>query len=95
MRTAMLLWNRWDEKWEMEEVKVDAKKRIILPEDVRRKSGVRTGSKLKVSIKDGSIILTKSISPQQFIERMEGSLRDDSPVQVSDPLKLKEIWPTF
>jgi AbrB family looped-hinge helix DNA binding protein len=79
----------------MEVVKVDAKKRIILPEDVRRKSGVRTGSILKVSIKDGSIILSKSISPHQFIERMEGLLRDDSPVQVSDPLKLKEIWATF
>jgi AbrB family looped-hinge helix DNA binding protein len=90
-----LIWNRWDEEWEMEEVKVDAKKRIILPEDIRRKSGVKTGSKLRVSIKDGSIILTKSISPQQFIEGLEGLLRDDSPVQVSDPLKLKEIWPTF
>ena len=73
-------------------MKVDAKKRIILPEDVRRKSGVRTGSRLRVSAKDGSIILTKSISPEEFIQRMEGLLKDDSPVGVSDPLKLKQIW---
>ena len=77
----------------MEEVKVDSKKRIIIPDDIRRRSGVRTGSKLKVSTKDGAIILTKSVTPEEFIERMEGLLRDDSPVPVSDPLKLKKIWP--
>ena len=76
----------------MEEVKVDAKKRIILPEDIRRKSGIKTGSKLRVTIKDGSVVLTKSVSPEQLVEGMEGMLKKDSPVSVSDPLKLKEIW---
>ncbi len=76
----------------LEEVKVDAKKRIILPEGARRRLGVRTGSRLRVSTKDESIVITKGVSPEQFIEKMEGSLRDGSPVRVFDPLKLKEIW---
>ena len=76
----------------LEEVRVDAKKRVILPEDVRRKSGVKTGSRLMVSAKDGSTILTKSVSPEEFIQGMEGLLKDDSPVRATDPIKLKEIW---
>ena len=76
----------------MEEVKVDAKKRIILPENARRKAGVKTGSTLRVSVSDEKIILAKSVSPEQFIQRMEASLREGSPVQASNPLKLKQIW---
>jgi len=76
----------------LEEVKVDAKKRVILPEGVRRKSRIGTGSRLRVTTRDGSIILTKSISPEEFVSKMEGLLKDGSPVRVSDPLKLKEIW---
>jgi hypothetical protein len=30
--------------------------------------------------------------PKEFIETMEGLLKEGDPVPVSDPLKLKEIW---
>lgn len=74
------------------EVRVDAKKRVLLPEDVRRKAGVKTGTRLRVSSKDGSIVLAKTVSAEDFVEKMEGSLKKGSPVEAADPLKLKEIW---
>ncbi len=77
---------------QLEEVKVDSKHRVVLPEEVRQKSGIKAGSKLKVSVKAGSIVLTKNVQPSDFIERMEGLLKEGSPVHASDPLKLKEIW---
>ena len=76
----------------LEEVRVDSKHRIVLPEEVRRKSGVKIGSKMRVSMKNRSIILSKSVDADEFIRRMEGILKDGSPVHVSDPIKLKEIW---
>ena len=76
----------------LEEVRVDSKHRIVLPEEIRRKSGVKIGSKIRVSTKDRSIILSKSIDADEFIGRMEGILKDGSLVHVSDPIKLKEIW---
>jgi AbrB family looped-hinge helix DNA binding protein len=89
---AILKSARWDEKWEMEEVKVDAKKRVVLPDDVRRKAGVKTGTRLRVTSRDGAIVLMKSISPEEFVKKMEGSLKEGSPVRAADPLRLKEIW---
>jgi bifunctional DNA-binding transcriptional regulator/antitoxin component of YhaV-PrlF toxin-antitoxin module len=76
----------------MDQVRVDPKKRVVLPDNVRRKSGIRTSSKLKVRAQAGSIMPTKSISPDEFLARMEGMLKEGSPVQVADPLRLKEIW---
>lgn len=73
-------------------MKVDSKHRIVLPEGVRRKSGVKTGTKLRVSISGSSIVLAKNIEPEGFIERMEGFLKKGSTVPVASPLKLKEIW---
>ncbi|MFQ6134571.1 MAG: AbrB/MazE/SpoVT family DNA-binding domain-containing protein [Nitrososphaerales archaeon] len=76
----------------MEEAKLDSKGRIVIPERVRRKVGFRGGSKLKVRVEHESVVITKSVTPKEFIEEMEGFLKEDSPVQASDPLKLKEIW---
>jgi hypothetical protein len=32
------------------------------------------------------------VSPDEFIREMEGFVKEGSPVQKADPLKLKEIW---
>ena len=76
----------------MEEVRVDSKHRIVLPEEVRKKSGIKAGSRLKVNLKDRSVVLTKNVEPEEFVEGMEGVLKEGSPVHVSEPLRLKEIW---
>ena len=76
----------------MEQVKIDAKGRLVIPERIRKELGVRKDSRLAVRTKHRSIIITKKVEPEEFIKTMEGFLKKNSPVQPSDPLKLKEIW---
>lgn len=76
----------------MEQAKVDEKGRVVIPERIRQKVGVGKGSKIVVKAKHRSIVITKKIEPKEFNKSMEGFLKRGSPVQVSDPLKLKEIW---
>jgi len=71
---------------------VDDKGRIIIPEDVRKKLGIRKGSKVKVNVNDDKVVITFAISSKQFIEKMEGFIKEGSKVEKVDPLKLKEIW---
>ena len=75
-----------------ETAKVDSKHRVFLPEVVRRRSGIRSGSKLKVTVKNRTIVLTKNVQPDEFIQKMEGVLKNGTPVELSDSLKLKDIW---
>jgi len=58
-----------------ETTRVDSKHRVVLPVAVRRRSGIRSGSKLKVTVKNRSIVMTKNVQPNEFIEKMEGILK--------------------
>jgi AbrB family looped-hinge helix DNA binding protein len=75
----------------LHEVRVDSKHRVVLSEEIRQKSGIKAGSKLRVIVKGTSIVLAKNVEPNEFIGRMQGILKDGSPVHTSEPLKLKEI----
>ncbi len=74
------------------ESKLDSKGRIVIPEAARRRAGWKTGSKVKVRTEKESIILTKSVTPVDFIKALQGIIKKGSTVESSDPLKLKEIW---
>ncbi len=71
---------------------VDDKGRIILPEDVRKKLGMRKGSKVKVSLKGDKVVIASTIGSKQFIDKMEAFIKEGSKIEKIDPLKLKEIW---
>jgi AbrB family looped-hinge helix DNA binding protein len=79
----------------MSETTVDAKGRVVIPEEIRKKLKIGEGTKVRIMLEgsDGSILVVrKSIEPQKFIELTKGSVKEGSPVRVSDPLRLKEIW---
>ena len=76
----------------MEEATLDSKGRVVIPEKIRKKAGLVSGSKVKVRVEHKSVVVTRSVDPKEFIEEMEAILKEGSPVQASDPLKLKEIW---
>jgi len=71
---------------------VDDKGRIIIPEDVRKRLGIRKGSKVKVSLKGDKVVINSMLDAKQFIDKMEGFIKEGSKVEKVDPLKLKEIW---
>lgn len=76
----------------MSNITVDDKGRIIIPEDLRKKLGIRKGTKVKVSLKRKQVIITSIIDPKKFIEKTEGCIKEGTKVEPMDPLKLKEIW---
>jgi len=72
---------------------LDSKGRILIPEKLRRKARLSSGTRLKVRVEGNDIVqITKSIPPKQFIELTEGILNQSSLAKKADPLKLKEIW---
>ncbi len=79
----------------MSETTVDAKGRVVIPEEIRKKLKIGEGTRVRIMLEgnDGPIIvIRKSIEPQKFIELTRGAIKEGSPVKVSDPLRLKEIW---
>ena len=82
----------------MNEATMDSKGRIVIPEDVRKELGLNEGSTIRVRLEkrgttgDSAVILTKSVGPEEFIKRTEGTLKKESRAKAADPLRLKEIW---
>lgn len=72
---------------------VDRKGRVLIPKDVRDRVGLKAGGKARLKVEDERIIIMPPISPETFIEEMEGCIREGTPIV--DPLKLKEIWETM
>jgi len=73
-----------------EEVSVDDKGRVLIPKEVRDKVGLKAGGKARLKVENEKIIIMPPISPEEFIEEMEGCIREGTPA--IDPLKLKKIW---
>ncbi len=74
------------------EAKIDDKGRIILSSEIRKSLGLSPGMKVKLNIDSDRIIVEKMIPPEEFINKMKGFIKKGSPVPVSDPLHLKQIW---
>jgi AbrB family looped-hinge helix DNA binding protein len=77
-------------KMGVEEVAVDSKGRVLIPKDVRDRIGLQAGGKARLRIEKEGIFIMPPISPEEFIEEMEGCIREGSPT--IDPLKLKKLW---
>ena len=50
----------------MEKVRVEKQGRILLPKKVRERPGLQEGEQLQLAERDGAIILTPVLSPQEF-----------------------------
>ncbi len=75
-----------------EKVMLDEKGRLLIPKSMREKLGFHEGVKLKLTVEDGRIVITKLLSPEEFIGDMEGFIGEDAVIPKIDPLRLKEIW---
>jgi AbrB family looped-hinge helix DNA binding protein len=75
-----------------EEVVLDEKGRILIPKNIRDRLGFHERVRLRLVVEDDKIMITRTVSPEEFIGRMEGCIRNRSPIPKVDPLRLKEIW---
>ena len=76
----------------VEEVNVDDKGRVLIPKEVRDKVGLKAGGRARLKVENERIIIMPPIPPEEFIEEMEGCIKEGTPT--IDPLKLKKIWET-
>jgi len=76
-----------------EEVIIDDKGRILIPKKAREKIGLQAGGKARLKIEDERIIIMPPISPEEFIQEMEGCIKEGKPN--INPLDLKKMWETL
>ena len=74
------------------EVSVDDKGRVLIPKEVRDRVGLKAGGRARLKVENERIIIMPPTSPEEFIEEMEGCIREGTPT--INPLKLKKIWET-
>jgi AbrB family looped-hinge helix DNA binding protein len=84
----------WDNWWDemTDEAVIDDKGRVAIPKRIRDELDLREGTKVKLELDKERIVIRRPIEPKEFINKMEGFIKEGSPVQKADPLKLKEIW---
>jgi AbrB family looped-hinge helix DNA binding protein len=73
-----------------QEVFIDDKGRILIPKKAREKIGLLTGGKARLKVENKKIIIIPPISPEEFIQEMEGCIKEGPPA--INPLDLKKIW---
>ena len=74
----------------IEEIIIDEKGRILIPKQVREKVGLQIKGKARMKVEKEKIVILPPISPQEFIQKMEGCIREGKPA--INPLDLKKIW---
>ena len=76
----------------VQEAVIDTKGRIVIPRQLREKLNLREGSKVRLTLEEGKIVIIRPITPEEFIHEMEGSVKEGSPIPKINPLELKKIW---
>ena len=79
----------------MSEATVDSKGRVVIPEEIRKRLKMGEGTRVRITLEgeSGSVIVVKAnVEPRKFVELTRGAIKKGSPVKISDPLRLKEIW---
>jgi AbrB family looped-hinge helix DNA binding protein len=79
----------------VEEASIDKKGRIVIPRHLREGLGLHEGAKVRLTLEEEKILITKPITPEKFIHEMEGCIKKDSPVPKINPLELKKIWEKY
>jgi len=75
-----------------EEASIDPKGRILIPIKIRKALRLHEGSKVRLKLIGEKIIITRPLTPEEFISEMEGFVKEGSPIPEVNPLKLKRIW---
>ena len=75
-----------------QETVIDEKGRIVISKELRSSLGFKNGMKVKLHIESDRLIIEKSVSPEEFRNKMRGFIKRGSRVPTSDPIDLKHIW---
>jgi AbrB family looped-hinge helix DNA binding protein len=76
----------------VEEAVVDKKGRIVIPRHLREGLGLHEGAKVRLTLEEEKILITRPVTPEKFIHEMEGCIKENSPITKINPLDIKKIW---
>jgi len=71
---------------------VDEKGRIVVPKPIRKELRITEGSRVSVQVEKEKMVVSRAVEPKEFIDEMEGFVREDSSLPLVDPISLKRIW---
>jgi AbrB family looped-hinge helix DNA binding protein len=71
---------------------VDEKGRIVVPKPLRKELRITEGSRVSLQLDKERLVVSRAIEPKEFIDEMEGFVREDSRLPLIDPISLKRIW---
>lgn len=76
--------------------KVDAKGRIVLPQELRERLGITPGSEVDIREEDGKAVVEPEDDPERVLERMEALVEETeppraetAPIEKADPIARK------
>ncbi|MBI2184261.1 MAG: AbrB/MazE/SpoVT family DNA-binding domain-containing protein [Thaumarchaeota archaeon] len=75
-----------------QEAVIDKKGRVVIPKQLREKLRLRNQTKVRLTLDDGKLIIAKTVTPEEFINKMEGCIKEDTLLPKTNPLDLKRIW---
>lgn len=78
-----------------EDRRVDAKGRVTIPQRIRESLHIDPGEEVEIALEDGRIVITPRISRDEFADRLEGCINEETRAEDAepiDPLAVKEEW---
>ncbi|WP_248515102.1 AbrB/MazE/SpoVT family DNA-binding domain-containing protein [Salinarchaeum laminariae] len=78
-----------------EQRRVDEKGRITIPQEIRESLQIDPGEEVDVGLEDGRIVIQPSISREEFAEKLEGCINEETradDAEPMDPLAMKDDW---
>lgn len=78
----------------VEDAIIDKKGRVVIPRDLRVRLSLSEGKRVRLSVDEERVIMTKRVSPDEFVREMEGCVKEGSRIPKINPLDVKRIWET-
>lgn len=76
--------------------KVDDRGRVLIPQELRTRSGIEPGQDVRVEIDDeGNLVIQPVLSTDEFLEETTGAINKDTrreEAEPIDPLGFKQMW---
>lgn len=72
----------------MEKTKIEQMGRILIPKNIREKTGMRPGEEVEIRIEKGEIVIKPLLNVETFSRELKGCVKESK----IKPKEVKNIW---